>query len=261
MFPTSAPQKSIHGSSLLVLPIPLLIEFCSSQPYSTFTCPLLLSRNHIGCKGRLLEAEKFQLSFTNLPFSSAPSEKEKPKSTWGKLKQMVKDYWYIIIPVEVATSIFWYCSIFLSLQSGLEIVGLLESLGASEATLAKLPSAEAGYHALAFICYKVISPLRHGISLAISSVVVTRLEKTRPGYLRTSGQLAQEGKERSKEGVDYVKARSEDAKERYEEHREDLRERYEDAKERYGDKKEEMKDEMKERMERLNKLYQTKKKG
>ena len=93
MFPTSAPHKSIHGSSLLVSPIPLLIEFCSSQPYSTFTCPLLLSRNHIGCKGRLLETEKFQLSLTNLPFSSAPSEKEKPKSTWGKLKQMVKDYW------------------------------------------------------------------------------------------------------------------------------------------------------------------------
>ena len=37
----------------------------------------------------------------------------------------------------------------------LDIVALLESLGASEATLAKLPSAEAGYHALAFICYKV----------------------------------------------------------------------------------------------------------
>lgn len=172
---------------------------------------------------------------------------------------MVKDYWYIIIPVEVATSIFWYGSIFFSLQAGLDIAALLESLGASEATLAKLPSSEAGYHALTFICYKVISPLRHGISLAISSVVVARLEKTSPGYLRTSGQLAQEGKERSKEGVDYVKAKSEDAKERYEEHREDLRERYEDAKERYEDKKEEMKDEMKERMERLNKLYQSKK--
>ena len=194
---------------------------------------------------------------------------------------------YIIIPVEVATSIFWYSAFYLTLQSGFDIIALLESMGASEATLAKLPSAEAGYHALAFILYKVshselhfwindsvtqlsiqvISPLRHAISLAISSVVVARLESTRPGYLRTSSQLAQEGKERGKEGVDYVKARSEDAKERYEERREDLREkyeeakeRYEDAKERYEDKKEEMKDEMKERMERLNKLYQSMKK-
>lgn len=63
---------------------------------------------------------------------------------------------------------------------------MLERLGASEEMVARLPSAEAGYHALAFICYKVISPVRHGLSLAISSLVVARLERTRPGYLRTS---------------------------------------------------------------------------
>ena len=57
--------------------------------------------------------------------------------------------------MEVALSILSYGSIYISLQSGLDIVSLLKSLGASEATLAKLPSAEAGYHALAFICYKV----------------------------------------------------------------------------------------------------------
>ena len=62
---------------------------------------------------------------------------------------------YIIIPVEVATSIFWYSAFYLTLQSGFDIIALLESMGASEATLAKLPSAEAGYHALAFILYKV----------------------------------------------------------------------------------------------------------
>ena len=62
---------------------------------------------------------------------------------------------YIIIPVEVATSIFWYSAFYLTLQSGFDIIALLESMGASQATLAKLPSAEAGYHALAFILYKV----------------------------------------------------------------------------------------------------------
>ena len=72
--------------------------------------------------------------------------------------------------MEVATSIFWYSSIYLSLQSGLDIVALLESLGASEATLAKLPSAEAGYHALAFICYKVsfFSPYLFELNLNVS---------------------------------------------------------------------------------------------
>ena len=83
IFPTSAPHKTIHGSSLLVSPIPLFNGFCSSQRYSTLTCPLL---------PRLL-AEKSQPSLSIVPFSSAPSEGEKPKGTWGKLKQMVKDYW------------------------------------------------------------------------------------------------------------------------------------------------------------------------
>ena len=93
IFLTSAPHKTSHGSSLLVSPIPLLNRICSSQPYSTLTCPLLLSRDQIRCKDRLLEAEKSQLFLTSLPFSSAPSKEEKPISTWGKLKQMVKDYW------------------------------------------------------------------------------------------------------------------------------------------------------------------------
>ena len=38
IFLTSAPHKTSHGSSLLVSPIPLLNEICSSQHYSTFTC-------------------------------------------------------------------------------------------------------------------------------------------------------------------------------------------------------------------------------
>lgn len=93
IFPTSVPNKSIHGSSLLVSSAPLLNGYCSSRPFSTFTCPLPLFRLRIRCNGRLLEAEKLQLSLTSSPFSSAPSKEEKPKSTWGKLKQMVKDYW------------------------------------------------------------------------------------------------------------------------------------------------------------------------
>ena len=93
IFPTSVPNKSIHGSSLLVSSAPLLNGYCSSRPFSTFTCPLPLFRLRIRCNGRLLEADKPQLSLTSSPFSSAPSKEEKPKSTWGKLKQMVKDYW------------------------------------------------------------------------------------------------------------------------------------------------------------------------
>lgn len=189
---------------------------------------------------------------------SVQKKDDKPLSTWGKLKQMVKDYWYIIIPVEIGTSIAWYASIYLSLQSGLDIVSLLETLGASEATLARLPSAEAGYHALAFICYKVISPLRHGLSLAITSVVVARLEKTSPGYLKTSGDLARESREMSREGVEMAKEKYEDAWENFVDQKHDFKEKFDerkdDWKEKFGDKREEMKDDL----ERLKQKYKNK---
>lgn len=56
-------------------------------------------------------------------------------STFSKLKQMIKDYWYVIIPVEVVTSVMWYGAIFLSLKGGVDIVQVLTNLGVSEQTL------------------------------------------------------------------------------------------------------------------------------
>ena len=65
----------------------------SSYPYSTFSSPLLLSGVKIRCKNQFLEAEKSLPSLTSFPFSSFPRKEEQPKTTLGKLKQMVKDYW------------------------------------------------------------------------------------------------------------------------------------------------------------------------
>merc|ERR1719495_2433819 len=119
------------------------------------------------------------------------------ESTFSKLKQMIRDYWYVIIPVEVVTSVMWYGGFFLMLKSGVDIVQLLSNIGVSQQTLSKLPASggDAGYHALAFICYKAISPIRHGVSLAISAAVVARLQKTKPGYLKTSSVIVKEAKE------------------------------------------------------------------
>jgi len=171
---------------------------------------------------------------------------------------MVKDYWYVIIPVEIGTSIVWYAAIYLSLRSGLDIVSLLETLGASEETLARLPRAEAGYHALAFICYKCISPLRHGLSLAISSVVVTRLEKTRPGYLKTSGDLARESVEMSREGVELAKEKYEDAWENFADQKHNLKEKYDEKKDDWKEKFDDKREEIKEDLEKLREKYRKK---
>ena len=59
----------------------------------------------------------------------------KQESTFARLKQMIKDYWYVIIPVEIVTSIGWYGAIFLSLRSGVDIVDILSHIGVSQETL------------------------------------------------------------------------------------------------------------------------------
>ena len=59
----------------------------------------------------------------------------KQESTLARLKQMIKDYWYVIIPVEIVTSIGWYGAIFISLRSGVDIVEILSNMGVSQQSL------------------------------------------------------------------------------------------------------------------------------
>ena len=72
-----------------------------------------------------------------------------------RFKQMFKDYWYVLLPVHVATSAVWLGGFYISLKSGVDIVGMLESLGTSERILDYLRHSEAGYIALSYACYKV----------------------------------------------------------------------------------------------------------
>merc|ERR1719348_1386511 len=187
------------------------------------------------------------------------TQKLAKESTLSKIKQMIRDYWYGIIPVEVVTSVMWYGGFFLMLKSGVDIVQLLTNIGVSEQTLSKLPAAggDAGYHALAFICYKVISPIRHGLSLAISAALVARLETTNPGYLKTSANIAKEARETGddlKEKYHEMKPmaveKKEDLKEQYDEMKSIAKEKRDDLKEQYDGMKsiaKEKKDDLKER--------------
>ena len=70
--------------------------------------------------------------------------------TLPRYKQMMKDYWYVLIPVHVATSIAWYFikvgrrriiiyyrfgGFYVMLKSGVDIVGFLEMIGTSQKIL------------------------------------------------------------------------------------------------------------------------------
>ena len=46
----------------------------------------------------------------------------------AKFKQMFKDYWYVLVPVHVATSIVWFGSFYFMCKSGVDVVAILGCL-------------------------------------------------------------------------------------------------------------------------------------
>ena len=78
---------------------------------------------------------------------------------------MFRDYWYVLLPVHVATSVVWLGGFYLALKSGVDIVGLLERLGTSERILDYLRHSEAGYIALSYACYKIATPARYAVTV------------------------------------------------------------------------------------------------
>ena len=113
---------------------------CPKRQYSCFVSPCWLN---------VPEERKKQPNFNRnyLLSSNVQAAQIKPvrlistsqvlakETTFSKLKQMIRDYWYVIIPVEIVTSIAWYGAIFLSLKSGVDIVQILTNFGVSEQTL------------------------------------------------------------------------------------------------------------------------------
>ena len=51
------------------------------------------------------------------------------------------------------------------LKSGVDIVGVLETLGTSEKILNYMRNSEAGYIALSYLCYKIATPARYAVTV------------------------------------------------------------------------------------------------
>ncbi len=74
---------------------------------------------------------------------------------------MLKDYWYVLIPVHVATSVVWFGGFYLLCKSGVDVGSILQTMGASEAYVEKISQSSMGYVALAYACYKIATPARY----------------------------------------------------------------------------------------------------
>lgn len=108
--------------------------------------------------------------------------KEEKLSLVQKFKLMYKQYWYVLIPVHVATSVVWYGSFFIAAKSGVDIVPWLEYLGAGEKILSHLRNSNAGYYAIAYAMYKLATPARYTVTIGGTTLSINYLKKR--GYIK-----------------------------------------------------------------------------
>jgi len=166
-------------------------------------------------------------------FSSASvlhgKEPDKPQKEGivKKFKKMTKDYWYVLIPVHVATSIVWFGGFYMMIKSGVDIISVLESLHVSKSYLEKLEGSEAGYYALAYACYKVATPARYTVTVGGTSYTIVKLEKR--GLLKKSSEVADSIKDKKDEMKEKMEDKKDEMKEKYQEKYDDFKEQYDNA--------------------------------
>ncbi|XP_045139211.1 protein FAM210A-like isoform X2 [Portunus trituberculatus] len=110
------------------------------------------------------------------------SKAEEKLSIVQKFKLMYKQYWYVLIPVHIATSIVWYGSFFIAAKSGVDIIPLMEKLGAGEKIISHLQSSNAGYYAIAYAMYKIATPARYTVTVGGTTLSINYLKKR--GYIK-----------------------------------------------------------------------------
>ena len=102
---------------------------------------------------------------------------------WAWVKRVVKDYWYIIVPVEVVSAVLWYGGLHLAVVSGgADLEHLLARAGASEELLARLREGEVGAHVATLVIYNLLFPVRQVLTLAICWAGIAWVRRHRPTW-------------------------------------------------------------------------------
>lgn len=116
-------------------------------------------------------------------FSTQTPNKEsdqscEPKPTlFQKMKQMTKDYWHILIPVHVATSIVWFSIFFIAVKNGVNIVEILKYFNLGESYLEKIRNSSAGHWAVAYALFKICTPLRYTVTIGGTTMTIRYFNK------------------------------------------------------------------------------------
>lgn len=117
---------------------------------------------------------------------------EERLNIFQRYKKMFKEYWYVMLPVHIATSIVWFGSFFYLATCGVDVVPIMEYLGLPESVISPLRKSGLNYIATASAMYKLATPARYTVTLGGTSVAIRVLVKR--GLIKpmpTRGELRQ----------------------------------------------------------------------
>jgi len=102
-------------------------------------------------------------------------ESTKP-TLWVRFKTMAKDYWYVFLPVHFVTSCAWFGGFYLVVYSGVDVVQILENIGASDSIVNALKRYEhTGNFAVAFFIYELAKPIRYAATVGATTATINIL--------------------------------------------------------------------------------------
>jgi len=106
---------------------------------------------------------------------------------------MYKDYWYVLVPVHVSTSLVWIGGFYYFAKSGVDLGCYMRKVGISENVVNKVTHSGAGHLAVAYALYKIATPARYAVTLGGTTLAINQLRNM--GYI-TAREIISKNKEK-----------------------------------------------------------------
>ncbi|PSN50629.1 hypothetical protein C0J52_15144 [Blattella germanica] len=164
--------KSVPQSTLQSLKSSVPEYMRGFQSFTSRCCPSVF----------LISKHPYSTNANKQPDESNASVTEEKLTLFQKFKQMYRDYWYVLVPVHLVTSLGWFAGFYYLAKSGVDVIALLESMGLSEKLINPLRDSSAGYIALAYALYKVATPVRYTVTLGGTTISIKYLKEW--GYIK-----------------------------------------------------------------------------
>ncbi|XP_077296313.1 protein FAM210A [Arctopsyche grandis] len=148
----------------------------SSRPITYDICKVSL----VKCRNYTNETKNDKASATENTTEDANAPEK--LGLVARFKQMYRDYWYVLVPVHVATSVCWLGGFYYLAKSGVDVIALLKSIGISEKFTDPLKDSSMGYVALTYALYKIATPIRYTVTLGGTTISIKYLQAW--GYIK-----------------------------------------------------------------------------